>query len=264
MQALRLVGPFSVVVACLVFAASWSSESRGQSDTAARPVAAKPYPAVRRPPPVLAAPTAAIPAVTPVAVPVGNPNSPLGSAISHQCAGSSAPGEFVLPGAKGDIKLDRCYRGRDELSCEFNVLAAESKTLLENYRTIVETNYPEIQDMRGMCSIQAETLANDIQKATEFSERFRQLKTEYAARSGCARKINQSLKEVTLSDLSQAPNLLKSILDSMDAEIKAVSDAEAQVSEFADKIVSSQRAMGTLQKVHRVVCMTAVKAQASQ
>jgi hypothetical protein len=163
------------------------------------------------------------------------------------------------------IKVDRCYRGRAELSCELSVLAAESKALLENYRSVVETNYPEIQDIRGMCSIQFEKLANDLQKAMEFSERFQQVKIEYAARSGCARKLSQSLKELTLNNLPQAPNLLKSILDSMDAEMKAVFDAETQVSVFADKMAASQQAMDTLQKVHRVVCAAAVpKAQASQ
>jgi hypothetical protein len=140
------------------------------------------------------------------------------------------------------------------LSCELSVLAAESKALLENYRSVVETNYPEIQDIRGMCSIQFEKLANDLQKAMEFSERFQQVKIEYAARSGCARKLSQSLKELTLNNLPQAPNLLKSILDSMDAEMKAVFDAETQVSVFADKMAASQQAMDTLQKVHRVVC----------
>jgi hypothetical protein len=266
MQALRLVGPFSVV-ACLVFAASWSSESRAQWNTPApaHRAPAEPRPPVKHPAAVQAAPSAATPAVTQVAMPLGNPNSPLGNAISHQCAISNEPSDFVLPGAKGDIKVDRCSRGRDQLSCEFNVLAVEAKSLRENYRTIAETNYPEIQDMRGMCSIQTETLANDRQKATEFLERFRQLKTEYAARSGCARKVSQSLKEITLNDLSQAPNLLKSIIDNVEAEVKAVSDAEGQVSEFAERIASSQRAMGTLQKVHRVVCTTALpKAEVSR
>jgi hypothetical protein len=247
----RFPGVFIVATAgCLVFAASWPSETRAQSDT---PAPAHRAP-VKRPPAVRPSPAAAIPAVTRVALPVTNPNSALGQAISQQCSTANDPTEFVLPGAKGDIKLDRCYRGRDVLTCEFNVLAGEAKSLLENYRKIVGTNYPEIQDVSGMCAIKSETLADDIEKAKQFADRFKEFKVEYEARAGCARMIGQSLKDVTLSDLTQAPNLLKSIMDNLDAEMKAVSDVEVQASEFAEKMASSQRAMSTLQKVHRAVC----------
>src|SRR5690348_1332130 len=113
MQALRSVGPFSVV-ACLVFAAGWSSESRAQWNTPApaHRAPAEPRPPVKHPAAVQAAPSAATPAVTQAAMPLGNPNSPLGNpnsplgnAISHQCAISNEPSDFVLPGAKGDIKV---------------------------------------------------------------------------------------------------------------------------------------------------------------
>jgi hypothetical protein len=88
---------------------------------------AEPRPPVKHPAAVQAAPSAATAAVTQVAMPLGNPNSPLGNAISHQCAISNEPSDFVLPGAKGDIKVDRCYRGRDQLSCEFSVLTANAQ-----------------------------------------------------------------------------------------------------------------------------------------
>jgi hypothetical protein len=247
---------FTMAVACLVLGTSWSVESRAQSET---PAAAQHAPAkraqVKRPPAVRpAAPAATVPAVTPVALPATNPNSGLGLVISQQCSAAHDPTEFTLPGAKGDIKLDRCYRGRDQLSCEFNLLAGEAKSLLENYKGIFDRNYPEIQDIGALCGIQAATFANDIEKAREFAERFKDLKAEYEARSGCARRVGQSLKEVTLADLTQAPNLLKSIMDNLDSDMKAVSDVEGQVAEFAERMAMSQRAMTTLQKVHRAVC----------
>lgn len=246
----------AMAIACFGLAAIWTAESHAQpAGMGAIPEpagkhrrAVQPAPAARAAPPV---------AVVPVAIPAANPNSPLASAVSHQCATGNEPVEFVVPGAKGDIKLDRCYHGRDQLACEFNALKAEAKSLLENYRRIVSTNYPEVQDIGGMCGIQFEMLTADIQSAREFSERFRALKAEYEARSSCAIRVEQSLKEVTLNDLAQAPNLLKSILDSMDADMKAVAEMQAQISDFADKMGASQRAMGTLQKVHRAVCMTA-------
>ena len=251
----RIVGAPAVAIACFGLAAIWAAESHAQSagiGAISEPAArhrrvAQPAPAARAAPPA---------AVVPVAMPAANPSSPLANAVSHQCATGNEPVEFVVPGAKGDIKLDRCYRGRDQLACEFNALKAEAKSLLENYRRIVSTNYPEVQDIGGMCGIQFDTLTADIQSAREFSERFKALKAEYEARSSCAVRIEQSLKEVTLNDLAQAPNLLKSILDSMDAEMKAVSEMQAQIADFAEKMGASQRAMGTLQKVHRAVCLT--------
>jgi hypothetical protein len=55
-------------------------------------------------------------------------------------------------------------------------------------------------------------------------------------------------------------------MDNLDAEMKAVSDVEGQASEFAEKMASSQRAMTTLQKVHRAVCTIRgpIKQQVSQ
>jgi hypothetical protein len=261
-------GAFTLAMVCLVLGASWPVESRAQSD---KPAAAQPAPAkrppVRRPPagqpPAV---TDRVPAVTSVALPAANPNSGLGLAISQQCSAANDPTEFSLPGAKGDIKLDRCYRGRDQLGCEFKLLVGEAKSLLEDYKRIVDRNYPDIQDMRALCGTDAGTLAIDIEKAREFADRFKDLKTEYEARSGCARRVGQSLKDVTLADLTQAPNLLKSIMDNLDSDMKAVSDAEGQAAEFAEKMAASQRAMTTLQKVHRAVCAAAApkKEQVSQ
>ena len=252
----RSAGRFTLATACLFFGAIWPGESRAQSDNPA----GLQYPPAKHRKVTQPAPTIRpVPAATAVglaAMPLANPISPLGNAVEHQCSRGSDPSEFVVPGAKGDIKLDRCYRGRDQLVCEFSALTAEAKSLLENYRQIVATNYPEIQDIGGMCQIQSDSLANDIQGAKDFADRFKALKSEYDARSACARRIEQSFKEVTLSDLAQAPNLLKSILDNLEAEIKVVSDMQGQISEFAEKMASSQRAMGTLLKVHRAVCMT--------
>src|SRR5262249_42875408 len=39
---------------------------------------------------------------------------------------------FRLPGPKGEIKLDRCYRGRDHLVCSFHALLREAKALFDD------------------------------------------------------------------------------------------------------------------------------------
>jgi hypothetical protein len=192
---------------------------------------------------------------TPIALPVINPSSALGSALAS-CETGAEASELSLPGAKGEIKLDRCYRGRDQLVCQFNALMAEANSLLDNYRKIVDANYPEVRDVGGICSIKPDTLANDLQNATEFANRFKAVKAEYEARVNCANRIEQSLKDVTLTDMTQAQSLVKSMIDTVEGDVKGVSAIQGKLSGLAERIDSSQKAMAPLQKIHRAMCMT--------
>ena len=74
------------------------------------------------------------------------------------------------------------------------------------------------------------------------------------------------MKQMSLADLAQAPTLLKSIVESMDAEMRDAAQLQTEISDFAERIASSERAMTSLQKIHRAVCMTTppVKRQTTQ
>jgi len=84
---------------------------------------------------------------------------------------------------------------------------AEAKSLLENYQKVVDTNYLEVHDVGGICTIKTDVLADDLQSATDFENRFRAFKAEYEARSTCATRIKQSLTQVSFPDMTQGPNL---------------------------------------------------------
>jgi hypothetical protein len=161
----------------------------------------------------------------------------------------------MLPGAKGDLNLDRCYRGRDHLVCSFNALLNEAKSLLIDYRKIVDAHYPEVSNVGDICKIQPDSLTSNMQNATDFTNRFKALKAEYDARISCANKIGQSLKSVTLPDLAQAPGILKSMIDAVDGDVRSISVEQAKVVELADKIDTSQRAMVMIRKIHRSLCL---------
>ena len=94
-----------------------------------------------------------------------------------------------------------------------------------------------------------------MQSATDFANRFKILKAEYDARINCANKIGQSLKDVTLPDMVQAPGILKSMIDAVEADIKRVSMEQAKVVELDERIDTSQKAMGTIRKIHRSICI---------
>src|SRR5688572_8149929 len=68
--------------------------------------------------------------------PAADPESVLGSALAS-CDKTEGREPVSLPGAKGEIKLDRCYRGRDRLVCSFRALLSEAKFLTANFRNTV-------------------------------------------------------------------------------------------------------------------------------
>jgi hypothetical protein len=204
--------------------------------------------------PVTGQPTS--PEPVPVALPVREPTAgALGTALTACDKGSESPEALTLPGARGEVRLDRCYRGRDHLVCSFGALLKEAKSLLEDYAKIVEARYPDVGNVDGVCGIKPDNLATDLQNATDFTNRFKALKAEYDARTNCATKIGQSLRDVTLPDMAQAPGILKSMIDAIEADVKGVSAVEARVVELAEKIDSSQKAMVTIRKIHRTMCL---------
>jgi hypothetical protein len=166
---------------------------------------------------------------------------------------SSEP--LTLPGAKGKIKLDHCYRGRDHLVCSFNALLTEAKALFNDYSKIVESNYSNLDNIAAVCGITPDDLAADLKSATAFEARFKILKTEYALRANCGSKVEQSLRDMNLPNMVRGPDILKSIVESMQAEIKEVVAVQKQVIEFAEKVDASRKAMTTIQEIHPTICM---------
>jgi hypothetical protein len=203
---------------------------------------------ITRPEPPSASP------VSPITFPATDASSALGKALAS-CEPKVDASELSLPGARGEIKLDQCYRGRDYLVCQFNALTAEAKSLLENYRKIVDANYLEVRDVGGICTINPEVLATDLKSATEFGNRFKAFKAEYEARSTCVNRIKQSLTQVAFPDMTRGSSLVKSMTDAIDGDVKGVSEVNGRLAELAEKMVSSHKAMATLQKIHRAMCV---------
>ena len=238
----------------------WSDAAWGQQPPLRlTPLAQKQAELKRRPNPKPtqdAQPSAAKP-VSPVSTPIDlletDPSSPLGREL-ESCDNAEVTEPVSLPGAKGEIKLDRCYRGRDPLVCGFRALSSEAKLLLENYRKIVDANYPELGSVDDVCKIEPDNLATDTKNAIEFMGRFKAFKAQYDARLNCANKIGQSLRDVTLPDMTQAPAMLKSMIDSIEGDIKGVSAAQSQVVEFSERINSSHKALLTIHKIHQTMC----------
>jgi hypothetical protein len=250
----RVAGSVALAGLCLS-SPLWSSGAWGQqirTEFTQSRIEPRKHPKTFVAQPVPVAPAA--PALMPVALPVTNPSSALGSALASCDKASEGLEALALPGARGEVKLDRCYRGRDHLVCSFNALLTEAKSLLESHKRIVDANYPNVTNVEAVCSIKPDNLATDLEGATDFSARFKALKAEYDARSGCASRVQQSFRDVTLPDMAQAPGILKSMIDTIEADMKGISGLQAQVAGLAEKIDASQKAMSTIQKIHRTMC----------
>jgi hypothetical protein len=122
----------------------------------------------------------------------------LGGSLATELAscdkGTERSEPLRLPGAKGEIKLDRCYRGRDHLVCSFHALLREAKALFNDYGKIVQADYPNLDNVAAVCSLQLDDLAANLKNASAFNARFKILKSEYALRAACASKFEQSLR----------------------------------------------------------------------
>ena len=184
-----------------------------------------------------------------------DPNSPFGTALASCDKDQNEDLQLALPGLKGEVKLDRCYRGRKQLVCRFDAVLAEGKSLTDEFSRIVQERYPEVTSLDDICKISFDALVKDFTGTAEFGKRFSAARSEYDARTGCATKIKQAIQDVTLPDLVQAPEVLKSVIEAVDQEVSRVSVVQDQVSGLAAKIDASQKSIAVLQKIHRAMCL---------
>src|SRR5262249_2604865 len=126
---------------------------------------------------------------------------------------------------------------------------------LDNYLEIVHVNYPVMSNVEAVCKRSPESLARDVERASDFATRFKAVKAEYDAHISCANRIEGALKDVKLPDMVHGPAILNSMIDSIGRDIKAVSGAQVQLDELSEKISASHKAILTIQKIHRAMCM---------
>jgi hypothetical protein len=181
--------------------------------------------------------------------------SALGQALAACEKDAAVQDAFALPGLKNEVTLDRCYKGRAHLVCVFNALIAEAKSLTDSYTKVVDAKYPDINSVDGICKLNREALTNDIAGSEDFTKRFAVLKTQYDSASRCAGTVKQAFREVVLTDMAQPPEILKSMTDSIDSDLNRVSEVQNQIGELSAKMEISKKAMKTLDKIHRTMCI---------
>jgi hypothetical protein len=204
------------------------------------------------------------PDTTPVPAALPSPaidnTSALGQALAACNQGAAVQEAFTLPGLKGEVTLDRCYKGRAHLICVFTALSTEAKSLTDSYSKIVAANYPELTTVDGVCKLSPEILASHIAGSEDFAKRFKELKSQYGATTNCAGNVEQAFKNVTLADMTQAPEVLKSMIASIEGDVAKVSKVDEQISNLAEKMELSNKAMKTVTKIYHAMCLQGARA----
>jgi hypothetical protein len=181
----------------------------------------------------------------------------LGQTLAACSQDAAAQESFTLPGLKGEVTLDRCYKGRAHLICAFTALGKEAQSLTDTYTKIADAKYPDINSVDdGICKLNPETLASHVVGSGDFAKRFKELKSQYEAATNCASNVEQAFKDATLTDMTQPPELIKSMVASIDNDIAKTSDVQKQVFDLAEKMEFSNKAMKTVTKIHHALCTT--------
>ncbi len=89
------------------------------------------------------------------------------------------------------------------------------------------------------------------------------LKSQYEIASRCATSVGQSFKELALTDMTQPPDLQKSMTDAIESDFTKVSEVQNQIAGLAAQMETSKKALITLDKLHRAVCVNQSTAQQS-
>ena len=141
--------------------------------------------------------------------------------VLQEC-NAKPPQSIKLPGAKGAIELNRCYRGREHLSCIVAALLAEANSIKQDYADIVSVDYPNLKTLDSICQITPDRLTEHSKALQTFRERWVLLRKEYAARLECTNSVEESLRNMNLADMSYGADLVKSMVESFRAELTQV------------------------------------------
>lgn len=191
-----------------------------------------------------------------------DPASALGKALEGCNRNEATSVEtFSFPGLKGEVTLDRCYKGHAHLICVLMALQTEATSLTKSYTKIVEAKYPELATVDGICRISSDTLATDIAGAEDFAKRFNELKSQYEAATKCVANVEQAFKGVSFSGLTDGPQVLQSITSALDIDVAKISKVQNQIADLSAKVELANRVMKKVTKIHRVMCVKANGAQ---
>ena len=177
---------------------------------------------------------------------------PLAQAL-QECNAKPSP-SIKVPGAKGAIELNQCYRGREHLSCVVAALLAEANSIKQDYADIVSADYPNLKTLDSICQITPDHLAEHSKALQTFRERWALLRKEYAARLECTNSVEDSLRNMSLADMSYGADLVKSMVESFRDELIQVAMAQKDVLNMGNQLNAAEKAIEDIIQIRSGVC----------
>src|SRR5262249_60702325 len=89
---------------------------------------------------------------------------------------------------------------------------------------IVQMNYQRLQTIDPVCRLSSEGVATDIQLVKDFFPRFRAVKSAFERQANCAVTIGRTIRELNLTTLANGADIVKSMVDAIDGDMKHVPD----------------------------------------
>ena len=162
--------------------------------------------------------------------------------------------DLALPGLRGPIKLDSCYRGREHFVCSVDTIVAESQRLRSEYEKIVQMNYPSLKTIDPVCRLSSEGVATDIQLVKDFFPRFRAVKSAFDRQANCAVSIGRAIKELNLTTMANGADIVRSMMEAIDGDMKQVPDERQTSTDLAETIESARKSLDAIEKLHAAMC----------
>jgi hypothetical protein len=69
-------------------------------------------------------------------------------------------------------------------------------------------------------------------------------------------KVEQSLQQVSLADMPRSDEILKSMNETLQGDMKDVASTRQRLLDLAERMDASQKAIAVIQKIHRAMCIT--------
>ncbi len=189
------------------------------------------------------------PAVRPTAAAPSESGNPTTS-----CDQQYAKTDLVLPGPKGALKLDSCYRGREHFICSVNAILAESQKLKSEYDRVVQINYPSFKTIAPVCGLSTEDIATDMKLVNDFFPRFRAVKSAFDRQANCAISMGRTIKEINLTTMANGADIAKSMMDAIDGDMKYVADERQSSADLSENIEAARKSLEAIEKLHAAMC----------
>ena len=170
------------------------------------------------------------------------------------CDQQFARTDLVLPGPKGPIKLDSCYRGREHFICSVNAIIAESQKLRSEYDKIVQMNYPSFKTIDPVCKLSSEAVVSDMKHVNDFFPRFRAVKSAFDRQANCAVSMGRTIKEINLSTMANGADIARSMTDAIDGDMKDVANERQNSADLSENVEAARKSLESIEKLHAAMC----------